>query len=360
MLARSLTVLAVAVISTSTSVVAQFPCFPTNGQGSLETFVSCVAGLYIRQNEITTEAAYLAKLPPAGLTTLAANMLVNGCSATIPTDLAPGAVQLRTLVDTDAGRTFCIATDTQLTPDNTRLEKAWGVFVVPVGTDEPTGAGLHIQAPHPLFDANTDLLATHLFRNVRGFRSLLLATLHRHAYRVNSGCLTGYSKTDPTHNADAPFHAIHSAIAAFEAARTCPTTSPARCGVVQIHGKGSDADSCPTVTVFGSAGLANSGAYTTHGDRWLVTRIAQRISAAAPADWVVATPETSTCGLTATKNVQGRVMNNVPTANVCTQGTTISTTTGRFAHFEIAPNGRAVSDTVFSVWRTAFNAFLNP
>lgn len=67
-------------------------------------------------------------------------------------------------------------------------------------------------------------------------------------------------------------------------------------------------------------------------------------------------PSDSSCGLTATGNIFGRLLNGVALASVCTTAGTASGATGQFIHAEQATASRA--EASYDEWTTAIiNAF---
>ncbi|KAI8846887.1 hypothetical protein BC829DRAFT_397711 [Chytridium lagenaria] len=337
----------VASVLVSSCSAQTFSCWPINNTGSLYDFITCLSKHYIPADYIKTRAEFDAKLPVAGLTMLAADMLANGCPTQVPSDV---------IQDTAVGRNFCVAAETTI-DSKSRFTKGWGVFVVPFGAGEREGAGLHLQAPHPIFDGSTDLVAADLFRNVQGFRSLLLATRHRNAYQVDSTCTpnSGYSLTDPTHSDGEPFFNFASAILQYQNATTC---SDSNCGILQLHGKG--ANTCSSDTFFLSAGTGVASVYNNN-PTWHVNRMATALLQSKPvgSNWTAGTPASSSCTLTATRNVVGKIVNGISFAQVCSGTVTSSKVTGRFSHIETAQAGREITEEVLGVWRNAFTGIFN-
>ncbi|KAJ3218641.1 hypothetical protein HDU67_004694 [Dinochytrium kinnereticum] len=340
------------------SAIAQetLKCWPPNDEGSLLDLIQCASKAYIPAEHIKTLSDFNERLPATGLTVLAMDMLLNGCRGELPADLE-GVVEVRRIWDGEVGRGFCVALDVQL-DSKKKFAKGWGIFVVPIDVNSPQpSSNLHLQAPHPIFDGSTDLLATSLFRTVPGFRSLLLATRHRNAYKADSTCIAGkaYSMTDPAHNIHEPFFSFSSAILSHINSTTCEGL----CGVLQLHGKG--ASTCVPDTLFLTAGTASSIAYKDHPD-WMVGRMVRALRGAVEEGgmgWNVTTPETSGCLLTATRNVVGRVLNGVPEAGACGAGG-VEEISGRFAHVESALEAREYSDgMVMGVWRRAFTGLFS-
>ncbi|KAJ3099261.1 hypothetical protein HDU97_003325 [Phlyctochytrium planicorne] len=321
--------------ASSCSASTPFTCWPANSTGSLFDFVTCSAKSYIPANYIPDQASYDArKAPVADVVALVDSLLAGGCENVTMPDALIGTLEVKRILDAEVGREFCVAAETSL-DDNGKFQKGWGTFIVPI--NESLEAGLHLQAPHPIFDGNTDLLASDSFRNVKGFRSLFLATRHRNAFKSDNPCLPnlGYSITDPAHNSAEPLFAYASSIIKFENARTCPRQDS--CGILQLHGKGED--TCSSDSAFVTAGTSVGSAYTRN-PQWIANRLQKSLlasSASAGFDWSVTSPVTSSCILTATRNVVGKVLNGVDGTQVCSPNAVKSTSvTGRFAHIETA------------------------
>ncbi|KAJ3099260.1 hypothetical protein HDU97_003324 [Phlyctochytrium planicorne] len=312
-----------------------FSCWPTSNTGSLMSFVTCAAKSYIPSGYIPDKAGYDSrKAPVADIVALVDALLAGGCEKVKVPQRLSGVVEVKKIVDTAVGRSFCVAAEVLLDA-NGKFKNGWGTFIVPI--NEITGSGLHLQAPHPIFDGNTDLLATDVFRNVKGFRSLLLANRHRNAFKSDNPCLPnlGYSITDPAHNSAEPFFAYSTSILKFENARTCPKQDS--CGILQLHGKGDD--TCASDSAFVTAGTSVGSAYTRN-PQWIANRLLHALQVSSVSnglDWQVTSPVTSDCGLTATRNVVGKVLNGVDGGMVCSPNAVKSTSvTGRFAHIETA------------------------
>ncbi len=198
------------------------------------------------------------------------------------------------------------------------MPKGWGTVVV----NPDFTRTLAIEVPHPLFDTNTDTQGADIFRRT-GARLLLVAGAHRCANDEATTC-TGttsvcgvnngpYRASDMAHATGTPFQDAHAAAVAAD-----PTMT-----VFNLHGNGQA--SCEDV--FLSNGSASVGRAV----------LASLAAAYAGPDSVtigyVGQPEpTSTCGLTGTHNVQGRLMNG--SADACTIAAVGASVTGRFVHVE--------------------------
>lgn len=189
------------------------------------------------------------------------------------------------------------------------VETGWGSVVVNPAPERD----LAIQAPHPVFDLNTHRQAVDIFEQT-GARVLLLAGTHRCANRAASPCdgttsVCGggrYRVSDMAHVVEAPFQVTHAAVTA----RFPDIVS------ISLHGNGRD--DCETVF------LSSGPPETSHPSLRTLQRALQQRGVRA------GTPETSSCPLVGSTNVQGRLTNGAP--RPCTEAA--ATATGRFIHVE--------------------------
>jgi hypothetical protein len=194
----------------------------------------------------------------------------------------------------------------------------WGTYAAPV-TPSAHGRLLAIEAPHPIFDTNTELQAADTF--VQGSaRYYLLAGAHRCADAASSGCsgttdacgaAADYRISDAAHTEALPFHAIHAALSAGAPSLV----------FLQLHG---NAEPCPAALVSDSSG--------TWSDAGPAGALAGALSAngVAVGECGVGYP-TATCDLCGTDNVQARM--TAGSADACTTNGPISGY-GRFVHVE--------------------------
>jgi len=254
------------------------------------------------------------------------NMLGGTCSPALPAALRDVAERF-TLVDTDNSKSYCGLVEAGDANGNGWFDRGWGAVVVdPNATRE-----LSHQAPHPLADLTTESQAVTIFKRTAS-RSFVLAGAHRDASSVTSACQSAYTISDVTHNANTMFQAAVEALLAHYAAS--PFT------VIQWHGMGT---SCTTIDVF----LSHGSSSALNGDAISVLRTN---TIAAHPGWLVETPLTDSCSLAATTNVQGRLLNGVPAAQVC--ATAASTYSQRFISAEQHSNFRAPLDWVVPVEAT--------
>jgi hypothetical protein len=176
---------------------------------------------------------------------------------------------------------------------------------------------LAVEAPHPLFDTNTEVQAASVFVEARA-RYLLVAGTHRCADAAASPCSgtttvcgtkAPYRVTDAAHS-ELPFYAVHAAL----------STQHDSLWFLQLHGNGDR--SCPDALVSDSSGT------------WSDAGPAGKLAAALTAEGVdvgkcgqqFPTPGCSLCG---TDNIEAR--ETAGASSACTQS---GTSYGRFVHVE--------------------------
>ncbi|KAI9450934.1 hypothetical protein BJY52DRAFT_1154920 [Lactarius psammicola] len=225
------------------------------------------------------------------------------------------------------GKSFCILSETQLHPDGYYL-RGWGLVVVP-STRALVSRTIHISAPHPRYDPRSPQHAAAVFSNT-GAKSLLISGRHRNANGNSSLCRPEFNITDAAHDNNEPFFDANKQIRNWQG-EDCPSAS---CAFIQIHRQ----ISCPSDTVFLSAGIGNSPTsvtwYTTVDSP--VVRIKNELDITFPPgpSWSNSLPSTSPCGLTATQNIFGRLLNGIDESLVCTNGSNAAKVTGQFVHIE--------------------------
>jgi hypothetical protein len=193
----------------------------------------------------------------------------------------------------------------------------YGTFAAPTTIPTPSRA-LVIEAPHPIFDIDTELEATAVFVQSAA-RMLLVAGAHRCADTAASACsgttnacddtTEAYRISDAAHTDGLPFNAIHALVSDGDASLQ----------FLQLHGNG---EPCPTALVSDCSGTwSDAGTAAT--------------LAAALAGGGVAVGEcgagypTTTCDLCGTDNVQARY--TAGSAEACTE---LGSRYGRFVHVE--------------------------
>ena len=204
-------------------------------------------------------------------------------------------------------------------------EKYWGTYAArkPVPGTRP----LIVEAPHPLFDANTPYESRAVFSEARA-DWFLMAGAHRCANDAASSCVgtttacgggsAPYRESDTAHATSSPFFAVHA-----ELSRSTDDT------FLQLHG---NAQSCPDALISDSSGV--------YSDAGTTARLAVAIEAKGPSvgrcglDY----PK-SGCSLCGTDNVEGRM-----TAGSSDACTTKGAQYGRFVHLEQRPGLRQIPD----------------
>jgi hypothetical protein len=194
----------------------------------------------------------------------------------------------------------------------------WGTYAAPV-TAPAHARLLAVEAPHPIFDTNTEIQAADTF--IQGSALFyLLAGAHRCADAAASGCTgttdacgatANYRISDAAHTEALPFHAVHAALSLAH-----PTLA-----FLQLHGND---EPCPDALVSDSSGTWNDAGLAATLASELTTRgigIGQ-CGAGYP---------TSTCDLCGTDNVQARM--TAGSSNACTTNAPLAGY-GRFVHVE--------------------------
>ena len=255
-------------------------------------------------------------------------MMGGACNFALPASLASNA-QIRTFTDTSTGKSYCLLMEVLDANNNGKVDKGYGTFMV------NNSATLEIshQAPHPLYDIGTENQAINMFGGTNS-RSYVLAGAHRNANSGSSACESSYAPADAAHNTNNMFHQTQIALMAFYGSNDW--------SAIQWHGMA--VDTCDE-NAFLSHGVAINPAA---GDKNLELKNSMT---AAHSTWALGTPVSGGCSLNATDNVQGRLMNGVPAANVCT--TAASNYTGQWLSVEQDPGFRTASDwipSVLDVW----------
>jgi hypothetical protein len=224
----------------------------------------------------------------------------------------PASYRLVHLVDPNAGALRVIAeVDATGKPAPTLY---WGTYVAPRVT--PSRA-LAIEAPHPIFDTNTELQSTALFVE-SGAAYLMVAGAHRCADDAASAC----SGTTDACGTTAPFRisdAAHTDALPFFAVLALLSQSSPSLVFIQLHG---NAEACPDALM-----SDGSGAWSDTGPTGVLAgELASRGVAIGKCG---SGYPTSACNLCGTDNVEARFTAGSPAA--CTQ---IGTTYGRLVHIE--------------------------
>jgi hypothetical protein len=256
-------------------------------------------------------------------------MMAGGCSPALPSEIAARA-RRRAFVDAQNSRSYCVLMEALDADSDGAVDRGWGTFVV----DASAARQLCHQAAHPKTDSSTELQAAGVFKATKS-RSFLMAGAPRNTNTAQSSCQAGYLSADVAHNAVNMFQATTERLLDHYGA------SPWY--AVQWHGKASS--SCPTLRV-----------YMTHGS----TAVAQPSDPVAvlkanmakyhDATWIIGIPGSGSCTLTATENVQGRLLNGVAPGLVC--AASASGYSGRFVSIEQDIDFRLPADWVHAVMDT--------
>ncbi len=227
----------------------------------------------------------------------------------------PPSYRLMRMVDPSAGPLRVVAEVTASGKPAPAL--FYGTYAAPTVVPSPSRA-LVVEAPHPLFDLDTELQATAVFARSAS-RALLVAGAHRCADVDASACSgttnacssaeEAYRISDAAHEDGLPFNAVHDLLSDGDATLL----------FLQLHGNG---EPCPTALVSDCSGAWNdagaaaalAGALTAHG--------------VAIGSCGAGYP-TATCDLCGTDNVQARY--TAGSSAACTQ---LGTHYGRFVHVE--------------------------
>ena len=193
----------------------------------------------------------------------------------------------------------------------------YGTYAAPRTAPSPSRA-LVVEAPHPLFDLDTEEQATAVFV-ASAARFLLVAGAHRCTDADASTCSGTTNACDSTIQPYRVSDAAHEDALVFHAVHTLLSDADPELQFLQLHGNG---EPCPTALVSDC-----SGTFTDAGN-------AAALGAALTARGVAigqcgAGYPTATCDLCGTDNVQARY-----TAGSAAACTALGTHYGRFVHVE--------------------------
>ena len=330
----------------------QFALNPCNRDiHSLVDFVECSAHFYMREESIPTLEEYLARSPSESqLEQVIQEMLQGDCPETLPYTLHPHMSTIRWR-DSNTSVTYCILSEKHVNLVDRLFIMGWGIFIVPLDRVSSVKKPIHLQAPHPLYDLGTDIQAAITFSKFP-FSSLTLSTRHRRACPLLSTCITStpkshYYLSDPTHSSAEPFHSMSSAVLSFERKHEKEPI------FIQLHAKATT--TCISDTAFFSAGIGSSQAskYVSSTD-WPVNILRGYLEESSRhLNWSVTTPATSSCYLSATLNIFGRLMNKVMKGKECTAVADSDDVNGHFIHIEQAVE--AINSQ--SIWESALSMF---
>ncbi|KAJ7651838.1 hypothetical protein B0H17DRAFT_958245 [Mycena rosella] len=347
--------------NTSGAESEQIACLE-NTTSTFEDLVTCFDTYTVTEGYYSDDT-YAAAQPNAeelsGWEDLISSLLsVDGNCTSLAVPPSIGGIYDVSLFTDPTGPQYCILSES--TSVDGVYAKGWGLVVVSA-TQDAVERDIHFAAPHPAYDLFIPEQAGALFHST-GARSLLISGRTRTAILVSSDCViptsnsTIYYKTDPPHDVAEPFFSASKTIRAWQLSNGgCPAQT---CAFIQMHGKG--VSSCPTDTMFLSSGIGRSAAsaawYTDAVDR-PIKRLKTELMTAFPT-WNVSLPSDSTCSLTATDNVFGRLVNGIAEQLVCMNASTAELTTGEFIHIEQAILSRG--SAAYSGWTAAFLAAFAP
>jgi len=197
----------------------------------------------------------------------------------------------------------------------------WGTYAAPVSTPSPA-RDLVIEAPHPIFDTNTEIQSSAVFL-ASGAKVLAIAGAHRCTDTQASACsgttdacgaTAAYRISDAAHTEELPFFAVHALLSQGSQGSQAFTGT-----FLQLHG---NAEACPDALVSDCSG--------TWSDAGPASALASALTARGVSiGQCGAGFPTTACDLCGTDNVEARM----------TAGSTAACTTnggayGRFVHVE--------------------------
>ncbi|PFH46219.1 hypothetical protein AMATHDRAFT_70297 [Amanita thiersii Skay4041] len=243
---------------------------------------------------------------------------------------------------------FCVLAE-NVSDSDREYKKGWGIMVVP-STRSAVSRYVHLSALRPRFALETQQQAVTVFQGI-GAKSLYIPGRLWLVYPTPTSCVTGkvHFITDPTYDQHEMFFDTQSQIINWQTANGgCPSST---CAYVQFNSKGVKVNQQYQVDI--SVGLDNStGWYTKHND-YPAKRIKLNLGKQFPS-WKIALPSDSTGAVTATDNIEGRLINGVDAAHVCTKPASPDNTTGKFVHLGESTESRIPS--TFDKWVKAFIA----
>jgi hypothetical protein len=289
---------------------------------TLDALVTCIRAQMPR----AASNGYVAPTPSqrADWRILVNRMLQGSCDFAVPLSL-DGIVQVRTFTDTGNGRSYCLLIEVRDQDGDGVVDHGFGTFLV----NRDATRELSHQAVHPIFDSNTEIQAVIVFKGTDS-RSFLMAGAHRNANSAASACLPAHRESDPSHNVNPMVQATNEELLAHYGA--------ASWFAIQWHGMG--ADTCPTTDVHLSHGRDDVPPETK------IAALRAKLLQHNPT-WHVSLPGSGSCGLNATENMQGRLINGVAAERVCC--TPASGITQKFIHIEQHTAFRSPSDWIAPV-----------
>ncbi|WP_437963210.1 hypothetical protein WMF04_26105 [Sorangium sp. So ce260] len=255
-------------------------------------------------------------------------MMGGRCDIALPSSLSSIA-RIRLVRDASNGRRYCVLMEVADGNGDRIVDRGLGTFIVDAAAERE----LSHAAGHPIADVDTEMQAVAIFKETRS-RSFLMAGAHRDASFVESGCQSSFAISDVAHNVANMFHATYLELAAHYGSRPW--------WAVQWHGMAQS--TCAAVDVHLSHGVDIT---PVEGDR--ILELKNNLLAYEPA-WRIGVPGGGVCSLNATTNVQGRLLNGVPSYRVC--GSPAASYSGRFVHIEQDPGFRDADSWIAAVMDT--------
>ena len=297
---------------------------PSNS--TLETLVQCIRAKMPQSGS----NGYVAPTPTqrSDWRTVVNQMLRGSCDFAVPASLN-GIVQVKTFTDTGNGRNYCLLMEVLDQNGNGFVDNGFGTFIV---YNSATRQLSH-QAVHPIADSTTEIQAVTVFKDTDSL-SYLMAGAHRNANSAASTCRPSDPESDASHNSNTMVQATNEELVAYYGA--------ASWFAIQWHGM--ERSTCPNTDVYPSHGRNVTPAPT---DKIAVLR--NNLLVHHPT-WDVDLPGSGSCGLNATENVQGRLLNGVAAECVCC--TAASSYTQKFVHIEQDPNFRNPSNWIAPITAT--------
>lgn len=308
--------------------VAQGATLACTSATTLEALVSCIT----RQMPSEGSDGFVV---PSGedqqaWRTVVTHMVDGRCTDIALPDSLRTAYAIRAVTDATDQRTYCVLLEVADANGNGMVDRGWGTVMV----NSRAVRELSIQIAHPKSEVGTETQGVGVFKGT-GAHTFLMAGAHRAANATPSTCQSGHAQADAAHNTATLFQP------AVEAVLQSATSSGRGVTALQFHGMATT--SCPDVDVYITHGRAVPPVPDT-------IRTLQSNLKARNATWRVVVPgDAVLCNLHGSTNVQGRLLNNVPAANVCTMAA--SSASGRFVSIEQKPNFRNAAN-----WVAAINA----
>jgi hypothetical protein len=373
-------------------------CLSTSS--TLEQLVTCFDN-YVVSPEYYDLPRYSEAQPKAeeraGWTEAVASLLAtdNNCSSiTVPNHLAD-LYSIATFTESSSSsNSYCVLSE--ITSENGSYSKGWGLMVVPASR-RAVSRFIHISAPHPSAEINITQQAAALFKST-GAKSLFIPGRIRMAFLDLTDCVesppgTPYYKTDPAHDKVNNLSQARAHLLLDFLLIPCPSCSrfmmptrlfgrgKMRTEDVRLHHAPSSNFMAkgprpvhliicsyqaalvgqkisfrslvhPILlcqTIFAGNSPGSKVWYTNDVDR-PIKRLQSQLKLAFPS-WNVSLPSGSSCSLTATKNIIGRLLNGIDDSQVCSQGSDARLATGVFVHIEQGAAARA--ERTYEAWSGA-------